>query len=801
MRLFAFCCFFLLFAPLVSAQTKIVKQWDFNTNGQKEGWEGANCLADVEVRDGAYRAVCSGPDPFLSAYGLETPVGPSRILEVRYKTDKPGKGELFFSNTNEGLYGGFTQEKAVHWPILGDGLWHTARVFPHWAGEGKVVQLRIDWPNLNEPDYGKVHLEIDWIRIVDLDAATTAIQTNWDFSRPQSDWRPIEDSRVETGAAGLKIISPSDRPGGVETEGVVFDSAQAGNWIALEMSVDRGKKGTLEFLSDAGRLGSFSIPLLADARSHWYNFKTSGNPNWTGKVYWLRLTPSEETGATAVLKRVVIADAPQGPPEVVVERVFLSEAINQSGIARPLAIRLRNNGGRPAQGLKIRELRLPKGVRVVSPDGWQSLPELAPLENRTVSIELFADAAVEGTCELQLFGDGVPELPASGTLRFEPSLNLPKADYVPQPKPLRSDYEIGAYYFPGWNKPAAWERISSTHPERKPVLGWYDEGNPEVVDWQIKWSLENGIQYYLVDWYWNRGEQYLEHWIKAFQKAKYKSMFRWAVMWANHNGKGSHSEEDQRKVTRYWIDNYFNTPEYYTIDGQPVVVIWSPSGMDEDIREAEAAKGIVLKKGDGVKRLLDISRSMAHEAGHKGIYFVAMKWPEGSTLPEDVRWLQEAGFDMTSIYHYMDHGGKAENPMRFPFQQVVDSSLPYWEKRYETDILPFLPNLSTGWDSRPWHGDENIIIENRTVVGFRKICEDLKTFCEKTKIRRIVLAPTNEWGEGSYVEPNAEFGFGMFETVREVFCEKPEGGWPLNFAPSDVGLGPYDYPSEERSGP
>jgi hypothetical protein len=56
------------------------------------------------------------------------------------------------------------------------------------------------------------------------------------------------------------------------------------------------------------------------------------------------------------------------------------------------------------------------------------------------------------------------------------------------------------------------------------------------------------------------------------------------------------------------------------------------------------------------------------------------------------------------------------------------------------------------------------------------------------------MAPLNEWGEGSYAEPNKEFGFGMYEAVRDAFAIKPPGGWPLNYTPADVGLGPYDLP-------
>ena len=160
-----------------------------------------------------------------------------------------------------------------------------------------------------------------------------------------------------------------------------------------------------------------------------------------------------------------------------------------------------------------------------------------------------------------------------------PSLNLPKADYVPEPKPVKSEYEIGALYFPGWYHGHSWSRVWTRCPVRRPLLGWYNESSPEVIDWQIKWSVENGIRFYLVDWYWNKGNRHLEHWVKGFQQAKYKSYLKWAMMWANHNSPGSHSLEDQEKVTKYWIDNYFKTPEYYCIDGRPVVMICSRRGI------------------------------------------------------------------------------------------------------------------------------------------------------------------------------------------------------------------------------
>jgi hypothetical protein len=513
-----------------------------------------------------------------------------------------------------------------------------------------------------------------------------------------------------------------------------------------------------------------------------------GSTSWTGDILALELQPSDALGAAVQLRRVQIAADPVGPPAIEMRTAGAASAVTRRGQPLPFAVSVQNTGGEVCRGLRVAALRLPEGVRAPSAAGWERFPDIDVLDVATLAFTLTADREVEGEFEVVLSGPGAPEEGRKGRLQVYPELALPKASYVPEPQPVKSDYEVGALYFPGWPTIDRWARIWPVAPERKPVLGWYDEANPECVDWQIKWAVENGLSYFLVDWYWNRGGMSLDHWVKAFQKARYKSYLKWAMMWANHNDEGSHSEADQRQVTQFWLDNYFNTSEYYRINDMPVVMIWSPGNMNRDLD----GKG-------GVKRLLEISREMARAAGYKGIWFVSMKWPEASTEAKDIQWLADASFDMTSIYHYMGHGGKAENGRQYPFDLVVDSSLPYWRARQQTGILPFLPNLSTGWDDRPWAGDKATVVHGRTVAKFRRICEDAKAFADESGVRRLVLAPLNEWGEGSYAEPCQEFGFGMYESVREVFCKKPEKGWPQNYTPADVGLGPYDLPASGSS--
>ena len=48
---------------------------------------------------------------------------------------------------------------------------------------------------------------------------------------------------------------------------------------------------------------------------------------------------------------------------------------------------------------------------------------------------------------------------------------------------------------------AGWEYVYPFRDRRKPYLGWYDEGSPEVADWEIKWQVEHGIDFELYCWY------------------------------------------------------------------------------------------------------------------------------------------------------------------------------------------------------------------------------------------------------------------------------------------------------------
>ena len=771
----------LVAACYVGGAPRTLVEWTFDKPTDAASWEKVNHLTEVRAENGSLKGRIMDWDPWVTSPQFEIEATPWQRIEFRLKTDLGGSGGVYFSNTTETQYGGFTPGKNVSWQVNGDGKWHTYSVYPFWGAEKKIIMIRLDFARADGAKKGETSFELDWLRIVGVDQPPRLAKPPvWTF--PGDDGlKPTSGMTMRKTRNGLELSAPMG-DAWLESAFMSFPAEEA-FWAVVRMATENEGTAAVSWISSkASSRKEITFEVIPDGKMRTYNMDLSGRKTWAEDIYFVGFRPPMGKGKTT-LAEIAIQDEAGGPAMPVIRYAGLQNAINRAGRPAAFMMTVENRGGDSFAGGRIAKLSLPRGVRVVGPENWQAVPELDSFDRREHQLQVTAGRPVKGPFTLTIAGAG-ETVEYKGEVEFLPALDLPKANYVPEPQPVESDYEIGALYFPRWYRMDEWAKIRATDPQRKPVLGWYDERNPEVVDWQIKWAVENGIQFFMVDWYWSKGSINLEHWIQAYQKARYRKYLKWCMMYANHNAKGSHSEEDQRAATKYWIDNYFNMPEYYRIDDKPVVMYWSPAGLKRDMGGEPG----------GAKKLLEISRQMAREAGYKGIHFISMKWPEASTNPKDIEWLKDEGFDMTSLYHFMHHGGKAENPRRFPFKLVADCSYDWWKARQKAGVLPFLPNLSTGWHSRPWHGDRGTWIIDKNVPDFRRICEDAKRFADETGVKRMVMAPLNEWGEGSYAEPNKEFGFGMYESVRNTFCKKPATGWPRNLAPGDVGLGPYDLP-------
>ena len=723
--------------------------WTFSSDLQ--GWTPNGHLANVAVKDGVLCADAVDWDPSFLMTGLNIEAKPWQYVVITMKADKPGPGELFWSGETTGQYGGLSQEKRTPFPVTGNNVMEDIVVFPFWQAEGTIRQLRLDV-------YNGAHFEIKSVRILQWGADTqplTAVYT-WAFAGDTSVWT-VNPAARELFAPPLNLA--------VKDKG----------WVSLTLKSEKEVTGSILWSTVDGRgAQSADFTVRGGAEPRVCNVEMTGIPQWHDGVVALGIRLPKEG---VRLESLTITDKPLGPPDLEVKYLGAGDALNRTGMHSRVIAQVVNNGGGMSDSYPAR-LVLSPDLRFAGGGPDQTLPSLAYGEMSTLTWTIMSQVASTHKVFLKA-GQGKM---AEGSIEVSKSILVDKAGYVPQPKPVKSCMDLCAFYFPGWDSDAKWDCIRRVAPTRKPVLGYYDESNPACVDWQIKWAVENGITCFLVDWYWVGGSQSLTHWFEAYRKAKYRDLLKVAIMWANHNPPDTHSPEDWRNVTKHWIEHYFNLPGYYRIDEKPAVFLWAPDNLRNDLKGSEA-----------VKKSLDESQAMAREAGYPGIMFVAMN---DNFAASNIQTLLQEGYSGITTYHeWGPEAPKAMAEKRMKYETVVKTAPQAWtQKNAAAGKLTYYPVVDTGWDSRPWHGDKSFVIEGRTPVLFEQLLDKARGFAADNEKKIVVVGPMNEWGEGSYIEPCLEFGFGMLEAIRTTFGRGNPKNWPVNAGPRDVGLGPYDFP-------
>ena len=735
----------------------VLPAWDFDTDADRNAWQPNGHVADMRIENGALCGKTVDWDPMFFSPILEVPATPWQYVLLRIKADRPGEGQLFWSGQTEGKYGGLSEKKVTNFKIPEASDFQDVVIIPGWHREGTIRKLRLDLSN-------GLNFAIDRIAIMDWadGAAPDAAKTAWS-AEELARWPQI--------AGETARFSP---PLAVQVDPFA--------WAALELECPAAAHAEFLWIADASQDVQSEVVDLRPGRRV-YNVELAGHPCWAGIVRAVGMRLSDPAIRAWSL---VLSDRPAGGPDPAVTYFGSENGVNRAGQPSSVLLQVTNRGGEKASLADYRLVPADSHLTVVQAPDPATLSPLAYGDVKDLRWVVQADQP--GEWLLRAEGPGL-EVPAGAALRFLPAVQAPKTRYVPVPEPVKPAIDVCMYYFPGWESDSKWDCIRRTAPVRKPLLGYYDESNPECVDWQIKWAVENAVNCFLVDWYWSDGTQHLTHWFEAYRKARYRDQLQVAIMWANHNAPGTHSREDWRKVTREWIDRYFNLPAYYRINNKPALFLWNPDGLRNDLGGADA-----------VKAALDESQQMARAAGYEGIEFVAMS---GHETREQAETLAKEGYTGATNYH---EWGKAESmaPSRTEvrYADLVATAPEAWARRTGLCApgLTYYPVVDTGWDSRPWHGAKSMVIGGRTAPRFEELLRAARGYAETAKLPLVVLGPANEWGEGSYVEPANEYGFDMYEAIRRAFGTGDSAAWPVNLSPRDLGLGPYDFPAAPYSG-
>ncbi len=363
--------------------------------------------------------------------------------------------------------------------------------------------------------------------------------------------------------------------------------------------------------------------------------------------------------------------------------------------------------------------------------------------------------------------------------------------------PAPSEYDVAAYVWPAYQPEPRWAELGifgkgigewqnvqeaqSKWPGHRqplvPLWGYENEADPQVVANKIDAATAAGVNVFIYDWYWYGGRPFLENALnEGFLKASNRGKMKFFVMWANHHvdriwdnraadkqgdrplWRGWVSAEEFRDLVPRWINRYFREPNYYRIGGKPVFMIYNLGIFIEGV----GGEGKAVEALDGL-------RAACRKAGLGGVHL--MTCDRRGLKPE---WIEKLGIDSATTYTYRmwsdPEGNKDYAPWAEKAIERFDAA-----KRELKGLKAYFAHASAGWDTNPRYpaSVKMATAVDATPAKFEQTMRKVREWCDRNTPagmpKLITLNAWNEWTEGSYLEPDTEFGYGWLEAVRRVF--------------------------------
>ncbi len=376
---------------------------------------------------------------------------------------------------------------------------------------------------------------------------------------------------------------------------------------------------------------------------------------------------------------------------------------------------------------------------------------------------------------------------------------------------MPNGYHIGAYYFPnyhvdprneklygkGWTE---WQIVKHATPRfpghrqpRVPLWGYEDEADPTVFARKIEAAADHGLDSFIFDWYWYNDGAFLNRCLdEGYLQAPNRDRLKFALMWANHDWldimplkrseraapkllyPGNVSLQTFLDATDYVINTYFKAPSYWRIDGCPYFSIYELYRIVQSFGGVEAAR-----------QALDIFRRKTQAAGFPDLHLNGVIWgiqllPGEQRIANPRELVSALGLDSVTSYVWIHHIEMPDFP-ETPYSFVHEAIQKYWAQASADYGVPFYPNVTVGWDATPRIVQSDSFdpagypfiptLKDSTPAAFKTALADAKHFLDKRANQPKILNINawNEWTEGSYLEPDTEYGMAYLEAIRDVF--------------------------------
>ena len=325
-------------------------------------------------------------------------------------------------------------------------------------------------------------------------------------------------------------------------------------------------------------------------------------------------------------------------------------------------------------------------------------------------------------------------------------------------------------------------------------LGRYDLSDPDVMRRQAVLAAAHGVDGFVMHHYWFDGRPLLDRPLRNLLDDPTID-FPFALCWANENWTRRWDGLDSevliaQSYSEGWADRFYDDilpaledERYLTVDGRPLLVVYR-IGQIKDARAAiERWKERATSDGLGGLHVLAVAHSRQFEGLPRGI---------DECVDGLVQFPPLAGIGLRSVRNLVPGLSAALKGDVYSYDAAVNSvdlatGGPHGFRVH--------PGVMPGWDNTPRRGESAYVFHGANPLSFRRwLARAAAAASAGDGSPLLFVNAWNEWAEGAHLEPDARFGRGYLEAVRDAV------GVDEHVEKKRVLISPFPVPAESVAG-
>lgn len=369
------------------------------------------------------------------------------------------------------------------------------------------------------------------------------------------------------------------------------------------------------------------------------------------------------------------------------------------------------------------------------------------------------------------------------------------AFYVPQYHVIPENDEWWGKGFTEWVNVKNGKPLFDGHYQPRIPLekNYYDLSDPATLQWQADLANKYGVYGFCFYHYWFGGKLLLEKPMEMLLEHKEISI-NYCACWANEPWTNAWRAGEDVKVLmpqRYgnkdeWIKHFnyllpfFKDDRYIKVDGKPILIIYRSEIIDPLEPMIECLNEEAKKNGfEGLTFISQHPSSLQQSESRKALFsynimFEPINSYQYSSVAQSHATLKKIKRKISNVL---------EKHTKFNLNNINPYGLQKLDYDETWELIigaenfdeKSLPGGFVDWDNTPRRGNRGKVYHGASPEKFEHYMELLINKAKNEyKKDMIFITAWNEWGEGSYLEPDEKYAFGYLEAINNALKKTGE---------------------------